>query len=511
MRSTKAALQRISFDSNALFWCALIIVATSLRLFHLGSESLWNDELASWAFSKVDSLGQVIELTKRDVHPPVYQVFLYFWIKLAGDTEIALRLPAAIAGVWAVAFLLLLGRRLYTPQVAGLSALLLAVSWTPIYYSQEGRAYSLLMLGAIATSYYWVKVFFETRYCGQKVRPYDVVCLAVWSVAMVYLHYFGVLLVGIQVLGAFFIGWRHRELQLSAFALSLVVLISFAPWVPVMLSHSGKEMSHLAAPNSWAALQDFMKFAFDRTNAFSVIPVLAILSFPVLLWTQKTPEGPEVSGFVANYRDLLLVLWFVLPFLMALVISHLITPVWHKRNLIIVVPPIYLMVAASIWSLPKRSVTTVLSVLVLLSAFYSVGFKGRYYSKTKKTQFREAIEFVCERYKREPVLFYALEARYLEYYDDECDLAEKLVGPFGSAGDVQNVKQLLSEMDVERFWYISAHRKPNPVFLQYLSDNFDEIEAKEHRGTRSILMQRRKSMGVSAISSGDQNGFGFSN
>ena len=60
----------------------LVIVAGAvLRLYGLDVQSLWNDELSSWAQSNYATLADVIELgVRNDVHPPGYQLTLYYVI-----------------------------------------------------------------------------------------------------------------------------------------------------------------------------------------------------------------------------------------------------------------------------------------------------------------------------------------------------------------------------------------------------------------------------------------------
>ncbi|MGQ9618846.1 MAG: hypothetical protein ACUVUG_07815, partial [Candidatus Aminicenantia bacterium] len=60
----------------------LIILAGSfLRFFRIERDSLWNDELASWTISSKGSLNEVIKDCISDVHPPGYQILLYYFIK----------------------------------------------------------------------------------------------------------------------------------------------------------------------------------------------------------------------------------------------------------------------------------------------------------------------------------------------------------------------------------------------------------------------------------------------
>ena len=116
-------------------------------------ESLWYDEL----FATRLKLGNVLLLGHQllyDVHPPAYVGSMYLWIKLFGDSEIAIRMPALIAGCLSIGLLYAIGRRLMSRSVARLAAILMALSPVHIWYSQEARQYSpalcLLLLAILA-------------------------------------------------------------------------------------------------------------------------------------------------------------------------------------------------------------------------------------------------------------------------------------------------------------------------------------------------------------------------
>src|SRR5215203_4282577 len=127
-----------------------MLLASVLRFYGLVIQSLRFDELATWRFASM-SPSRILATTGSngsDPHPPGYYLFIHYWMQLAGDAEWALRFPSAVAGVLSVLVTFLLGRRLYSAREGLIAALLMTVLWAPIYYSQEARAYSFLLLAA---------------------------------------------------------------------------------------------------------------------------------------------------------------------------------------------------------------------------------------------------------------------------------------------------------------------------------------------------------------------------
>jgi mannosyltransferase len=130
---------------------AALVAATVLRLFHLGHQSLWVDEVFSWMSAEIGhpwSLAHLLE----DVHGPIYNLLLHLWGGVAGDSEWALRLPSAVLGVALVAATawmsaLWLGRETAVP-----AAWLAAGSPFLVWYAQEARNYTSLMLWVSVSS-----------------------------------------------------------------------------------------------------------------------------------------------------------------------------------------------------------------------------------------------------------------------------------------------------------------------------------------------------------------------
>ena len=64
----------------------VLLLAFLLRVFHLGTESIWLDEAGSIRQAQLPFM-EMIAATARDNFPPLHNVFLHFWIKLFGTSE----------------------------------------------------------------------------------------------------------------------------------------------------------------------------------------------------------------------------------------------------------------------------------------------------------------------------------------------------------------------------------------------------------------------------------------
>ena len=126
---------------------AATLVAAFLRLWGLGSQSLWVDEVFTWM-----SAGGVGPLGLREllenVHGPLYSVATHLSMRLFGDDEWALRLPAALAGIAMVPAMAWAAGRWVGERAIVPAAWLTAGSPFLVWYSQESRNYTWVVLAA---------------------------------------------------------------------------------------------------------------------------------------------------------------------------------------------------------------------------------------------------------------------------------------------------------------------------------------------------------------------------
>lgn len=122
------------------------MIAAILRLFHLGLHELWLDEAFTFHMA---TTSHWMDLALRENSPPLYYLLVKPWVSLAGESEAAFRALAALFGVLFVAGVIWAGWEIFTPSVGLWCGLVATFSPLHIYYSQEARPYTLLMLSLL--------------------------------------------------------------------------------------------------------------------------------------------------------------------------------------------------------------------------------------------------------------------------------------------------------------------------------------------------------------------------
>ena len=120
-----------------------LALATLLRVIGLDSP-LWYDEIITLTDSVRPPLIEILSNPDFNNHP-FYSLQAKLAITLFGESPAALRLPALLFGVASIAATWLLMNRLTDALRAHVIALLLALAYHHIWYSQNARAYTELM------------------------------------------------------------------------------------------------------------------------------------------------------------------------------------------------------------------------------------------------------------------------------------------------------------------------------------------------------------------------------
>jgi 4-amino-4-deoxy-L-arabinose transferase-like glycosyltransferase len=193
---------------------ALICLATVVRVVGLGHQSFWFDEADTVAILHT-SLGHLLARVPRwETTPPLYFVLAWGWSHLSGYGESGLRSLSALAGILTVPVGFAIGTKLRSRRVGLIVAALIACNPLLVWYSQEARAYSLLVLLTSLT----VLAFLHTL---ERPTGRTVVAWAAISALAIATHYYAALAI---VPEAVWLLARHRRLPQIRLAVVAVAL-----------------------------------------------------------------------------------------------------------------------------------------------------------------------------------------------------------------------------------------------------------------------------------------------
>jgi hypothetical protein len=185
-----------NFIEKKRYWFFFVLLlGVALRLYKIESYDLWYDEAhtlfrAQWAMSslKIQALFRSFS-----IGPFLYEAIIFIGDHFAVPAN-AYRYISAFFSALTLIFSYKLFSRISDKTDALWTTILLAVSPFQLMYAQEISQYALFMLLSIISFYYFLK-------CQEKAPSWSDIAFYMMSTALLfYAHYFGVYVLGLQLL-----------------------------------------------------------------------------------------------------------------------------------------------------------------------------------------------------------------------------------------------------------------------------------------------------------------------
>ncbi|HOY68012.1 MAG TPA: glycosyltransferase family 39 protein [Candidatus Ozemobacteraceae bacterium] len=404
-------------------WFLLILVAGAvLRFAFLGTESLWEDEIGSLIIARMP-VGEILGMhrTTNEFHPPLYFLFLHVWIRLFGETEIAVRSLSAVCSTLSLGLVYVCGRRLFGREAGLLAMGLLALSTFHIRYAQEARNYALTVLLGIAS-------FHTLARCLERLDLRRAAAWVVSTTALLYTNNLGLLVPFAQNLFVFLCAPFPESQDKRRWLLAQgAVLILFAPWLPVFLSQlaSAQKSFWISPPDLQSMLDTLLEYGGslvschatregDRTAA---VVTLCLVIGSALASFSDNGESPRDRRLriARNPALCLTLLWFAVPLGIPYLLSLVGQPVFIPRITILASVALFLLAARGLSLLPGERLKKLLAGATAASMILSLFI---YYTTPDKDQWREAAALVAESSRPgETIVVASARCRYsFEYY-----------------------------------------------------------------------------------------------
>ncbi len=465
----------------------VLLLALGLRLIQI-NQSLWLDEADNVLAARMFDFSSFIsKYSIGDYHPPGYFALIWIWTHTFGFSEISVRLPSILLGVGTVFFTYLIGKELFNKRVAIIGSLLLAIAPLHVYYSQEARMYSLSAFSVASLSYFLIKMIKGKRFAwiGYAISA----TLVLYSDYVTYLifpaHFIFLLITSQKV-------WKKW------FASLAISAITFLPWMtvfPQQIMVGQKAAIDLPGWKQVAGGADLKnlvlvwikilvgRISFDNKYIYGgVVSILSGLSFVGI--------GKALKGKI-EFPQKLLIIWFLVPLILAWGISFYI-PMLSYFRMIYILPAFYLLLAYGISSLPKIFPKIVLSIFILISLFCL----GIYYTNPKfqREDWRDATKFIDNNAKESSiVLFEDNHVKFPFLYYKESN-----VPAFGglknvqarTLNDVENIDKLLDgKKQIYLFEYLVEITDPQRLLEKKIRElGFVQKQAYDFPGVGFVTL-----------------------
>jgi len=260
------------------FWivAGLTLGAAALRFATLDVQSYHHDEVVTASRILREDFWHAMDAVGfSESAPPLYYALAWVWTQLTGTGEYGLRSLSALAGVATVPVAYLLGRALRGCRAGITVAALVAVNPMMLWYSQEARAYALLVLLCAASA-----LFFVRALDGGRRR--DLVSWGVFSGLALATHYFAVFPIAVE---AVWLARRWGRGSLAGNAIVAAFGLALAPLAVHQMSSGHAEWiaEHALSHRVWETVATFFVGETGDIIAQPENPLNAILPFALAL------------------------------------------------------------------------------------------------------------------------------------------------------------------------------------------------------------------------------------
>jgi hypothetical protein len=344
---------------------AVLILGFALRLFRLGSGSLWYDETVSVYLARLP-LREMLARTAGDIHPPGYYALLHAWQAIASPTvahgiEFGYGWVSVFFGMLVIALVVPIGTQLLGRREALFAALLLAINPFQLWYSQEVRMYSLGAALALLCLWFMLRFWKTGRW------RYLLFYALSGALGLYVLTYFVFWLAALGLIGLARAGSGRRAGQWMLAQVGILLL--YLPWLPTTV----RQVTDPPVPpwrEAWTGAADVARAASEALSTLVV---------------GHTPWGPNALwALMAALLALLFIVYgrgtradrwslltaVLLPITLIFSVSLVGPPIYHARYIYLTAAPFALVAAGATVGVGDRSrlLGWVLGLLLIASS-----------------------------------------------------------------------------------------------------------------------------------------------
>lgn len=446
----------------------LILLGFALRVYRLDAMSFWADEVLTplrSALTVREILSNHITLQgvySQDTHPPLYFLIIRVTRQLLGTSDFAYRFVAVVFGTLTIPMMARFGRSLFTPRIGLLAAAITTINPLQIWYAQEARMYTLLVLCMLIATYYLWQAW---QAADARQLPRWIGGYLIFAGFAVYTHYTAAFLILAQGIIWLWILWRKQLWKLVIGVIAVAILASL-PLIPVVIPRllTGVEASYsLVSPQTFF-LDVVRGFGFGRTADHSqpVIFTLQILLTIILIigvW------------YTHHFRRTFLLIYMLAATVGLLAGSYIFKPMYlGPHHMMVGSPAFMLLLAVAVAQIRPKSLTFLLAAVIVTAQLTSL---NNLYNNPQfaKDNFRDLIRYIDARATEHDQVVYnnATLMPMQAHYSERPDLPYTTI-PAYTTFVTDEALDALAATTAERIWFVN----PPP---QYPGDDDLQVRA----------------------------------
>lgn len=259
----------ISRKKIRLIFCLIVVVNLCVKILGITYNQIALDEPFSIYHAQF-SIAHIYHTLVAGNNPPLYEMFLHYWIKIFGIDAVSVRLPSVIFSSLASGFWFLTALYGMNFWYALGSAFFFTFSTQYIYFSHEARAYALVLMLLAMSTYLLARIW-----NGEKSTIITFFA-AIVSALCIYTHYLAIIPVGLLSIYTAIKALKNKKLFI--YLLALVVFI--AP-ISLLISSRVKAINEIGLWGNrpvWTQLYGYLNIFLNGRITLAVVTICLLIT-----------------------------------------------------------------------------------------------------------------------------------------------------------------------------------------------------------------------------------------
>lgn len=388
----------------------------------LSNASFWEDEGFTIWLSRM-SIPDMLHATGEDVHPPLYYLFVKFFVTVMGETPLALRITSIIAYTAVIVIALTVIRKLWSAGGAILVITLLSVLHNASVFVTEARMYELALLLILCA-------YLSLMFIMKDGKPLHYLIYGLSVAGAAYTHYYALVTVavmsGLLFLYALIL---DRKLIKGVLITEVLAVLSYSPWLIVLyraFRNYKDDYWIQTIPTFGKCMRELYRSNLYLEVAMLIITAVAMLFVIGAYYCRQSKVKQVLEKVTDSEADRSEVFWLYIgalsvvgTALVGIVVSLIFRPLFYERYMY---PAAVIAWIVLIYSTSKfkhgRVVAYVLALIIFICCIRSVMYRVQT-EQEWDINGRQTIEKINEETESTTTVLYSNEVtteKLLEYY-----------------------------------------------------------------------------------------------
>lgn len=465
----------------------IVFVGVLLRVYFVINQGFMSDELSAWFRLGYNSFSELVSegVMRGDMHPAFYQVLLFYWSKLVGTSELALRIPALIFYVSSCLIIYKIALTYFSKSAGIIALLFLSTLVFPIIDTTLTRPYTS---GIFFSVLFYLGLF--TLKNSKVLNWKSLFYITFGAVGAMYSHYFAFFTIGcVGLLATLFL---KRNQVFYLISCGLFALICFLPHLEItsfQLSRGG--LQWLAYPDKeW-----FFRFLYLFVNHSELI-LCTVVVLPVIAYFGNKYKSENVKHVQFS------TLAFFSVLVLSYILSYAYTPILREKGLLFVLPLGLLAYGNGFDRFKEHHRFFIFSALLIGFTVNSI-WQGKLYKPVHYGALKEisqSAKVLNKRYGEKEITYFGnfVNPAYFNYYytKDSADSLDFNLTELWSDTDFERViKQLNQYASSSKKFYaalVYSNMTMHPMVNEIMLRNYPTVVESDLYFNSGILLYSKK-------------------